>query len=683
MFAANVGGFLEWKEVFISQVKGSRVVHYYFTDTAGNSILAVVGTERSLRHMVYVVADEFYQLYGTERNITAGFKWRSKREVVEWLTSSLLKQHPPQDVSISPNSDPRQASGSSDYLRGFDAPRDHPSDPRRQIVGKPRGNSSDIFWSGDSWTCSKQLTHYPAFCRNGITIGVHSFVFVMAKEDSHYLAYLEDMYEDRKGQKKVRARWFHDNREVASVVTLPKTHSREVFITPHAQVISAECVDGPATVLTAEHYEKCLVALPHVSSATMHVCSRQFKKNKIKPFDVTKLRGYYFQKALLSLEELEDLGQGGTLKQGAKRSRSCRGRESFVTSSPGVKVSAQRSMITASEPTDQNLKFGVLGGRPPAFKYCEPNHSPFKVDAEIEVLSQDSGIRGCWFKCTILQLSRKKMKVQYDDLQDVDECGNLEEWIPAFRLAAPDKLGMRCSGRLTIRPRPHSQDIASVIFEIGSPVDAQWYDGWWEGVVTGIDDCGNDSLQVYFPGEDKFSTFQRKNLRISRDWVKNQWVDIGARPDILSVISADVSPGMKLSACSTVAKRAESGSSGMSEREVPTVLVLDTVEENKQERSNLNRSDDHAENMEWVKSNKQLNIEDESKGGDNGDENETGKAEDKGKGRDTGHEDQTDIAEDKDVNGVDDDEKDKMEEDTETAEHKCEPEAAGLVEVAV
>ncbi|KAF5205103.1 Agenet domain containing protein [Thalictrum thalictroides] len=90
MFAANVGGFLEWKEVFISQVKDSRVVHYYFTDTAGNSILAVVGTERSLRHMVYVVADEFYQLYGTERNITAGFKWRSKREVVEWLTSSLL-----------------------------------------------------------------------------------------------------------------------------------------------------------------------------------------------------------------------------------------------------------------------------------------------------------------------------------------------------------------------------------------------------------------------------------------------------------------------------------------------------------------------------------------------------------------------------------------------------------------
>ncbi|PIA43698.1 hypothetical protein AQUCO_01800032v1 [Aquilegia coerulea] len=552
MSAANVGGFLEWKEVYISQVKGSRVVHYYFTDTDGNSILAVVGTERSLRHMVYVVADEFYQLYGTERNITAGFKWKSKREVVEWLTSSVVKQRPPQDVSISSKPDPRQALGSPD-------PRDHPSYQTSQNASNLRGHSSDILWSGDPWTCSKQLKHYPSFCRNGITIGVHSFVFVMAKEDSHYLAYLEDMYEDRKGQKKVRARWFHDNREVAHVVTLPKTHLREVFITPQTQVISAECVDGPASVLTAEHYEKCLLSLPHVSLATMHVCYRQFIKSKIKPFDVTKLRGYYFQNVVLSLEEVEGLGQGGTLKEGAKKSRSCQGRESFVTSSSGVKVPAQRSLITASEPTYQNL--GALDSTPPALKYVEPNHSPFKVDAEIEVLSQDSGIRGCWFKCTILQLSRKKMKVQYDDLQDVDGCGNLEEWIP-IRLAAPDKLGMRCSGRLTTRPRPPSQDNASNIFEIGSPVDAKWYSGWWEGVVTGIDECGNDNLQVYFSGENRFSSFQRKNLRISRDWVNNQWVDIGARPDILSVISADVSPGMKLSACTTAAKEAESSGKG-------------------------------------------------------------------------------------------------------------------------
>jgi hypothetical protein len=31
-------------------------------------------------------------------------------------------------------------------------------------------------------------------------------------------------------------------------------------------------------------------------------------------------------------------------------------------------------------------------------------------------------------------------------------------------------------------------------------VDAWWSDGWWEGVVTKIDNNGGDVLQVYFPG---------------------------------------------------------------------------------------------------------------------------------------------------------------------------------------
>ncbi|EXB75375.1 hypothetical protein L484_012749 [Morus notabilis] len=70
--------------------------------------------------------------------------------------------------------------------------------------------------------CGKQLKHYPAFCRNGITIAVQSFVFVMANGENDYIAYLEDMYEDKR-----------------------------------------ECVDGLATILTREHYEKCLAAIPH------------------------------------------------------------------------------------------------------------------------------------------------------------------------------------------------------------------------------------------------------------------------------------------------------------------------------------------------------------------------------------------------------------------------------------
>ena len=27
-----------------------------------------------------------------------------------------------------------------------------------------------------------------------------------------------------------------------------------------------------------------------------------------------------------------------------------------------------------------------------------------------------------------------------------------------------------------------------------------WSDGWWVGVVTGLDDTGDGTMQIYFPG---------------------------------------------------------------------------------------------------------------------------------------------------------------------------------------
>lgn len=66
-------------------------------------------------------------------------------------------------------------------------------------------------------------------------------------------------------------------------------------------------------------------------------------------------------------------------------------------------------------------------------------------------------------------------------------------------MAAPDKLGMRCSGRLTVRPRP-AEFAKGHTFEIGAPVDAWGGDGWWEGVITAVNGCGDGILQVYCPG---------------------------------------------------------------------------------------------------------------------------------------------------------------------------------------
>lgn len=88
-------GFLSWEERIISQDKGNRVVHYYLTHSVDDSVLAIKGTERSVRHMIYVVSDTFVEDYGTLCKVNAATKWRSRREVVDWLTKLVSKHQPP------------------------------------------------------------------------------------------------------------------------------------------------------------------------------------------------------------------------------------------------------------------------------------------------------------------------------------------------------------------------------------------------------------------------------------------------------------------------------------------------------------------------------------------------------------------------------------------------------------
>ncbi|CAH8381810.1 unnamed protein product [Eruca vesicaria subsp. sativa] len=535
--------FVEWKEHYVSQERGNRVVHYFLKDSAGESILAVVGTERSVRHMFYVVSEDFVRVYGSENSIHSGFKWRSRREVVDWLTSMLSKQNAQGNWSKSPKCDSGEWNVSPEFP-GDEVPH----------LKNLRVHSWEIMWSGTSWMCGKQLKHYPSFCRNGTTIGVQSFVFVMSKGDDRYVAYLEDMYEDKRGLKKVRVRWFHHTKEVKGAVALKNPHPKEVFITPHSQVISAECVDGPATVLTRDHYEECIASFPNSLLARVHMCYRQLKKNKIKPFDLSKLRGYLDQPIMsclssaeadavvcgMSKEEDEQWSEGENVMVGAERSKK--------------KRMMSDHLLTAYESSCKTLKLNALGK---SFLSPVDVHGVMKPDAKIEFLCQDSGIRGCWFRCTVLEVSRKQVKLQYDDIEDEDGYGNLEEWVPALKSAMPDKLGMRSSNRPTIRPAPPDAKITDFDLTIGEAVDAWWNDGWWEGVVIATDKPNANDLQIYIPGENLCLTVHRKDIRISRDWVGDSWVDIDPKPEILSLVASDTSPEPKLSMSSTHANDAK------------------------------------------------------------------------------------------------------------------------------
>ncbi|KAI7737370.1 hypothetical protein M8C21_020317 [Ambrosia artemisiifolia] len=503
--AANSQCYVEWKEDYVSKERGKRVVHYYLKDLSGESVLAVVGTERSVRHMLYVVSEDFLKVNAAENSVNAGYRWRSRREVVNWLTSMLSKQH-------------RQESPKSNHISGFGVSY------QNHLARNVNLQVPDIVWSGAAWTCSKQLKHFPGFCRNGITIAVQSFVYVMAEGEVRHLAYIEDMYEDRKGQKKVKVRWFHYNKEVQAYITLKNPHPREVFITPYAQVISVECVDGPALVLAREHYDKCVSTFPDDLLTRVHLCFRQFKNKRVKPFKLSKLCGYFDQLVFLVLDtdflEDEDNSGGDIVKLGAKRLRSSGGRQVAQCDLPCTDV-----------------KYEILRRKliPKYVQNRASNIMPFKINEKIELLSLDSGIRGCWFRCTIMQVTRRQLKVQYDDLKDEDGSGNLEEWVPASRLAMPDILGIRCPGRPTTRPARIEEE-SDFAIEVGSPVDGWWSDGWWEGVVTGIGESGAGLVKVYVPGENLFLDLDIKNIRLSRDWMGDHWVNLETITNILTLI---------------------------------------------------------------------------------------------------------------------------------------------------
>ncbi|KAL5157758.1 DUF724 domain-containing protein 3 [Glycine soja] len=599
------GVFVTWEEQVICQERGNRVIHFYLKDALGNSVLAVVGTERSVRHMMYVAPDHFLQAYGSTQPINA-FKWRARREVVDWLTC-LVSRNQSHHAGVQLEHSAQADESLKTLTPGINV--NNRILPDKMISRKLKFQSSDIEWSGFSWFCAKQLKHYSGFCRNGTTINVHSFVYIMAEEENHYLGYLEDMYEDKKRQKKVKVRWFHRGQEVKHVIAQLKLQEGEVFITPHVQVISAECVNGPATVLTPKHYEKYLAAVSHTSLSEIHMCFRQFKNNKLKPFALTKLRGYSNQSVVSSLNSSthskrkakfekshtgddENFTQDDPLRSSNKRVRSSKDHV-LEKGFAGLQISLPTKEMAKCEPKYPSLKL-KLSRKTMGIKVIGPKPQlSFQVGAKIEVLCQDSGIRGCWFRCKILSMSPRLLKVQYDDLLEIDGPQKLEEWVPASRVAAPGKLGMRCSGRLTVRPCPPEYNTGHT-FEIGAPVDAWWCDGWWEGVITAVNVSGDGILQVYTPGEERFLKVEKKNIRISRDWINNRWVDIQGKPDICSYLSSNVRSSIRMSANSAAVDASMSDCSAILESKASTIAKVEVAKKVEPELSGLEAPDNNS-----------------------------------------------------------------------------------------
>ncbi|URE10308.1 agenet domain containing protein [Musa troglodytarum] len=541
------GPYVGWQEVVVSNDRGRRVVHYYLKGAGGGADLAVVGREKSVRHMSYAVPNQFvrslmarpYLLPSSPSSsphspqALFSFKWRSRREVIDWL-SSLVSDAIATESPLAVDRFPDCEDSETDL-------------PNSKLPSRKTAHPSKEFsWLGASWICRKRKKHYRSFCKNGITISVHDFVIVMAEENKSLVAYVEDLYEDLRANNMVVVRWFHKVDEVG-IVLPPDTNDREIFFSLCLQDFSVDCINGLASVLSAQHFEQFQNETRH-SNWRPYMCRRQIDNDDVKPFDITQLQGYWSQQLLRSMftspvklrlkitrggsvlsAEKSDVFLGDSRRNHQLHVRDIQLAETTI-------MDMQSSGFAVSRKTGKNVTSTLSGSaliRKKLFK--QKLQQQLYPGCHVEVLSQDSGIRGCWFRCVIIKRHQDMVKVCYQDILDPEDGGNMEEWVSLSRVAAPDELGIHCE-RTIVRPHPPRRG-KTCNFDVGAIVDAWWHDGWWEGIVIHKDFEGQ--MHVYFPGENCTSVFCQGELRQSHDWINNKWNRLEDRMDIADSLFSD------------------------------------------------------------------------------------------------------------------------------------------------
>ncbi|EEF33236.1 uncharacterized protein LOC8269692 [Ricinus communis] len=537
-------GYVSWEEVNVSSDKGRREVHYYLKRKDGGLDLAVIGKERSLRHMSYHYAAAIIN----NSPSTGLWKLKSRREVVDWLNS------------IVSDSTPLELFHLSGYLDNIDASELDIDNFKGTQLRKLGQYTKEFSWLGPSWTCRRRRKHYQSFSRNGVEISVYDFVFVLAEEDKQLVAHLEDMYEDTKGNKMVVVRWYHKIDEVG--IALPRTfNDREIFSSLCLQDLSIECINGIATVLSPQHFEKFLKEA-RLIVLDPFVCYKQFENDDIRPFDITQVKGYWKQEifrylytvsSIMEQRDSQHPDAAQKLETNINDDSEFRPRKRHHRSKDDLHAGAKQPVDTmdvnmhdvdnswadCKRPTEMCCLTGGESIAPLSTTGAEQNPLQYlKVGSKVEVLSQDSGIRGCWFRALIIKVHKSKVKVRYEDIKDAEnEANNLEEWILTTRVAVSDDLGFRVCGRPIIRPLPKCNK-GRVLwgFEVGTAVDVWWHDVWQEGIV--VSEESEHRFHVYFPGEKQELVFGCADLRHSQEWLGNRWMHLKCRPDILTSLSS-------------------------------------------------------------------------------------------------------------------------------------------------
>ncbi|KAL9251096.1 AGENET DOMAIN (AGD)-CONTAINING P1-like protein [Drosera capensis] len=151
-----------------------------------------------------------------------------------------------------------------------------------------------------------------------------------------------------------------------------------------------------------------------------------------------------------------------------------------------------------------------------------PAPHPFPEGTRIEISSTDAGFPGAWFTGTVIKPPHKSPKSK--KRKNHNNHHNLVVTVEYETLMSESNHSKKLRETIDvaqIRPRMEEEKEMETV-RVGDVVDAWWEEGWWEGVVTEVKE--GERCEVYFRGSGEQIEFEKRELRVHREWVKGKWV---------------------------------------------------------------------------------------------------------------------------------------------------------------